>query len=320
MSRGPCQRCESPLEDADLRCALCGLPTPAARDQAVLEEAAKILRCNGCGAAVEYDPKVQAPKCSFCASVMEVEIPEDPVEQAEAFVRFRVTPDEAKAALKRWLGSLGFFRPSDLQQSAAVDSLKPLWWVGWMFDADVLMHWAADSDAGAGRSAWAPHSGAGNLNLRRVVVPASVGLTETECQQLVSAYNVADTATAPEGAAAGTTVEQFTLQRSSARRLLSRALHNVAASHATAMIPGSTYRNLHVSVLPTGLTTQRLAFPAYVLAYRYGNKLYRAVIHGHDPKVVLADAPLSFARIFGVAFAVIAVVLAVYVVIVLANG
>jgi hypothetical protein len=296
------------------------LPTPADADQAVLETAAQILRCNGCGAAVEYDAKIQAPRCGFCASVMEIEVPEDPVEQAQRYLRFRVTPDQAKGALKNWLGTLGFFRPSDLQKRAAVDSLKPLWWVGWMFDADVHMTWAADSDAGAGRSAWAPHSGGADLQLRRVVVPASRGLTEAECQQLIGAYDVSNAAEQPEGAAAGTSVEQFTLQRSSARRLLSGALRNVAAQHATGMIPGSTYRNLHVAVLPTKLTTERLAFPAYVLAYRYGDKLYRAVIHGHDPKVVLADAPLSFARIFAVVGAVIGVVLAIYLVLVLVNA
>jgi len=35
-------------------------------------------------------------------------------------------------------------------------------------------------------------------------------------------------------------------------------------------------RKLSVAVLPRRLGSERLAFPAYVLAYRYRDKLYRA--------------------------------------------
>jgi hypothetical protein len=186
-----CQRCQSPLEPDDLRCAVCGLPTPILLAP-VLAETAEILRCNGCGAAVSYSAEAQAPRCDFCGSVMEVEVPEDPIEEASRFVNFRVDETAARAALKQWLGSLGFFRPPDLQSQSTIDALKPLWWVGWMFDATVSMCWAADSNAGSGRSQWAPHSGGGTLELRRVVVSASRGLTEPECTALVPSYNIED--------------------------------------------------------------------------------------------------------------------------------
>jgi hypothetical protein len=294
-----CQRCESPLEADDLRCAVCGLPTPVVLAP-VLEEAAQILRCHGCGAAVSYSAEAQAPRCDFCGSVMEVEVPEDPIEEASHFVNFRVPEAEAREALQRWLGSLGFFRPPDLQSQSTIAQLRPLWWVGWMFDARVVMHWAADSNAGAQRSAWAPHSGQGELELRRVVVSASRGLTEKECSALVPHYNVEDVADAPTGHVAAT-VETFAVQRSAARRLISQSLESVAAQHARPMVPGSECRNLHVSVLPTRLTSSHYAFPAWVLAYRYKGELYRAIIHGQDPRCVSANAPYSWTRILMVA-------------------
>lgn len=301
-----CTRCTSALEAEDLRCPVCSLPTPV--DLSVVnEERAAILRCHGCGAAVAYDAQVQAPRCDFCRSVMEVEVPEDPVEQAEHYLPFAVPPQQAQDALLGWLGGLGFFRPSDLQQQAAIDSLKPLWWVGWMFEAEVEMNWAADSNAGAGRSAWAPHSGSKSLSLRRVVVPASAGLSDEECQQLVPHYDVSATLPQPSGAD-GAQVEQFTLQRSAARNIVARALHHVATQHAVPLIPGSKYRNLKVSVLPTSLRTTRFAFPAYVLAYRYRETLYRAIVHGQDPSVVIGRAPWSWAKIVGLTGAIVAVI------------
>jgi hypothetical protein len=310
MTAMPCRRCESPLESSDLRCAICGLPAVAGEPGG--EEAVEqVLRCNGCGAAVAYRAEVQAPRCDFCGEVMELETPDDPVEQAEAFVRFRVTPDQARAALEAWLGSRGFFRPSDLRAKAKLHELKPLWWAGWMFDADVLMSWAADSDADARRSSWAPHAGQGRVSMRRTVVPASRGLELDECVALLPFYDVSDATPEPEQAFREATVEQFVLQRSSARKLLREALRDAAAAHAVSQIPGRAHRNLKIEVLPTRLDTRHMAFPAYVLAYRYQEKLYRAIVHGQAPDCVVGDAPWAVGRIVAVILGVIGVIVLV---------
>lgn len=297
MNERVCTRCQSPLEVEDLRCAVCALPTPVLEeDERPDDVLAQILRCHGCGAGVRYNAEVQAPRCDFCRAVMEVETPEDPVEQAEFYLDFTVADAQARAALKRWLGSMGFFRPSDLQARAAVDGLKPLWWVGWMFEAEATVCWAADSNAGSGRSAWAPHSGQFAMDVDNVVVPASVGLKADECRALVGSYDLGKNSAQPRGHE-GATVEQFTVQRSAARRIISRTLEGVARDRATPHIPGNRVRKLSVSVLPSRLDTRHVAFPAFVLAYRYGGRLYRAVVHGQDPSCVIGEAPLSWAKI-----------------------
>lgn len=316
MTAAPCRRCESPLASSDLRCAICGLPS-VEPDEPSDGEVAQVLRCNGCGAAVAWRAEVQAPRCDFCGAVMEVETPEDPIEQAEAFVRFRVTADQARAALSEWLGSRGFFRPSDLRVEAKIRELRPLWWAGWTFDADVLLSWAADSNAGARRSGWAPHAGQARVEMRCVVVPASRGLEVDECEALVPFYDVSDATPRPEPGWEDATVEQFVLQRSSARQLLVQALRGVAADHAVDRIPGSKHRNLKVEVLPTRLDTRHLAFPAYVLAYRYRDRVYRAIVHGQNPEVVIGTAPWAVGRIVGVVLGVLALVA---VVVALATG
>jgi hypothetical protein len=293
-----CVRCSSPLEAGDLRCAICGLPTPGVASGGPEAAIASVLRCHGCGAAVAYDAAVQAPKCGFCGSVMEVETPEDPIEESELHVRVRVDGEQAREALRAWLGSLGWFRPNDLQSQSAVDSLQALWWVGWVLDADVQATWAADSDAGARRSAWAPHAGEMSLALRNVVVPASRGLTEKECAALVPGYDIADAVREPDLERA--TLERFAVQRSAARRVIAQGLAATAAAHCRGEVPGSRVRNLNVAVLPKRLGTRRYAFPAYVLAYRYRGELYRAIVHGQDPSIVVGTAPYSWGKIAAV--------------------
>jgi hypothetical protein len=48
------------------------------------------------------------------------------------------------------------------------------------------------------------------------------------------------------------------------------------------------------------LETRRLSFPAWVLAYRYRERLYRVVISGQDAAVIQGQTPISYGRIAGV--------------------
>ena len=297
----PCSRCGSPLEPEDLRCAICGLPTPG--DQQVPAHAmAQILRCEECGAAVSFTIEAGAPRCAFCRAVMRIEVPADPVEQAEGYLPFVVSPAAAEQALRGWLGTLGFFRPSDLQRSASVAGLQPLWWVGWSFDAEALVSWAADSNAGAHRSAWAPHAGQQPLNLQRILVSASRGLSTTESTALAPYFDAESAQPAPHGPPSAV-IERFDVQRSAARHTIVQAIEALAAARASRWIPGSRYRKLHVAVLLRALATRRLALPSYVLCYRYRNKAFRAVVHGQRADCVIGRAPYSVAKIVATAVA-----------------
>jgi hypothetical protein len=269
---------------------------------------ATIVRCDGCGAAVEYDATVQAPRCAFCGSVTHLETIEDPLEQAEAIVPFSVTPRQAQQALKAWLGKRGFFAPSTLASEAALESMKPLWWPAWIFEAEAEVSWTADSDAGAGRSRWAPHAGRTPMTFRQILVPASRGLTMRECEQLTPRFDLA--AQSQGEPPPGARMERFDTQRSGARRRVAAAIESTAlAAIQRDHVPGSRFRNAHVAVLLRGLVTRRYALPTYVLAYRYGGEVYRALVHGQDPAVVLGSSPVSGWKVAAVVAVITAAVI-----------
>jgi LSD1 subclass zinc finger protein len=308
-----CSRCRTPLEAGDIRCSICGQSAP----QQVVERRhteVKILRCTGCGAAIAYDPKRQAPSCSFCDSVVKVETIEDPMEQTSGYAPFTVKPEQAHAALKNWLGSFGWFRPSDLRSASRLQELRPLWWVAWVFDADSMISWTADSNQDARRSSWAPHSGQTQVNFRNILASASRGLSIGEVQGISPGLDLGTVRPKPEGAD-DATLEQFDVQRSQARRQVVDALHYMAAQHVQQHnIPGSRFRKVNVSVVVQGLVTRRLSLPAYVLAYRYKQQLYRVVICGQDANRVIGTAPYSMAKIvltIAAAFAAVLFVVAI---------
>lgn len=305
-----CERCESPLETGDLRCSICGQASPADRPHAE-KLTVQILRCKGCGAATAYDIEHQAPSCTFCDSVVEVETVEDPMEQSQGYLPFTTGQDEARKAMRHWLSSLGWFRPSDLTTSARLEQLKPLWWVGWVFDAESQVSWAADSNAGSRRSAWAPHSGQVNMTFDDILVSASRGLSDAEVSAICPGCDLSTIRDEPEGAQ-NATIEQFDLQRSQARQQIISAIQTIAAQRVEQNeIPGSRFRKTSVSVVLRKLITRRISLPAWVLAYRYKGRLYRMVICGQDASYLTGTAPYSVTKIIIVAMCVAAAVLAV---------
>src|SRR5262249_13091954 len=121
----PCERCHSPLELGDLRCAVCALPIELAVADAGKPHA-QVLRCRECGAAVAFSPHVQAPHWGFGRSRRAIEQPVDPLEEADRMLPFAVDRDSAERALRGWLAKRGYFAPAALASEAVFDSLVPL--------------------------------------------------------------------------------------------------------------------------------------------------------------------------------------------------
>ena len=305
-----CERCSSAIESDDLRCPVCNLSCPAAKREDRPGAEVEILRCSGCGAAMTYEVRRRAAACAFCGSVLEAEHPEDPLEEARLFLPFTVDRMGADAAFRAWLGSLGWFRPGDLKSDARLETIQPLRWIGWVFDARAVVSWAADTDIGSRRSDWAPSAGRAELVFDDVAVPASRGLTHTEAHHLLASYDLSS-ATDTDDGVVDATVERFDIPRSVARSRLIEVVEQLSRRRLrTDHIPGNRIRNLHTATVLRGLAAQRAAFPAWVLAYRYRDRLFRTVLSGQDAACLKGEAPYSAGRIAAVVAAAAAAVVA----------
>jgi len=245
---------------------------------------------------MEYRVAVQAPQCAYCGGVLKLEERVDPVEQIERNLPFVVDRNQAIAVYRRWIALQGFFRPSNLASAARLESLRALWWVGWLVDAEALVAWTADSNEGAIKAKWAPHAGQFQTELAELVIPATRGLSAAECARLVPTYSLTGGVDGPVEANDDVLRERFEVARSVGRARIVAAIRKLAEGRIQARIPGSRFRNIHCAVQLRGLITRRLAFPAYVLAYRYRGRVYRTVISGQDAACVIGEAPRSLAK------------------------
>ena len=303
-----CERCEAELEADDLRCPVCALLVAASASASVAVTAIKVFRCEGCAAAMSWSAEKASLACGFCGGATRLEEIKDPLEQTEAWLPFTVDANVANEALRTWQKSLSWFRPGDLATSSKVHSLKPMYWPAWLVDARADVTWAADSDAGSGQSAWAPHAGAATLAFDGLLVGASRGLTPLEMETLAQGYQPRTQAEMPS-ALASLIDESFDVQRSMARERVAAACTRVATETVKkGHIPGTTFRNIKVALVLSSLATRRLSLPAWVLAYRYGNDVYRVVVHGQDRALVMGKAPWSLWRIWVAVVGVVAAV------------
>ena len=289
-----CTRCETALEDGDLRCAICALPV-AAIEHASDAVRVYVLRCPACNAAVGFVAAARAPHCGFCGHTMELEQPIDPIERAERRVPFTVERAAAEAAMRGWLDRRGWLAPRELSREAVLESLTPIAWAAWRVNAIAQVSWTADSDAGAQRSSWAPHAGQAELGFHDIIVPASRGLSAAECRTLIPYYQLADAVAIDD--TSDDLIESFDAQRSAARAFVQDRITAAARVRVERHIPGRRFRNVRVACLIERQTTERIALPAWVLAYRYRGAAYRAIVHGQRADLVIGASPIDLGKL-----------------------
>jgi hypothetical protein len=111
-------------------------------------------------------------------------------------------------------------------------------------------------------------------------------------------------------------IESFDAQRSAARAYVQGRIEAAAKVRIERHIPGHRYRNVRVACLIERQTTERIALPAWVLAYRYRGAPYRAIVHGQRREIVFGASPIDLAKV-GWIVAMLAVVAAIAALIVL---
>lgn len=303
-----CSVCAALLDEEDLFCANCGTEAPHAPAQGAVatQAATHNFICQGCGASMSYDASAQTLRCPFCGSDGLQKQSDAKMLKPSSVVPFAVEQAQAERIMRQWLGQ-GFWRPGDLASAAAIDKITPVYVPYWVFSASTHTYWAADSSrtpAGA-RASWYPVTGDHEGHYAGVLIGASSALTPSETSALCP-FELAQGVPAEQVDLNNVVYEQFVVPRKYARPQAQALLETLELQACQKYVPGNA-RNLRVNVKMSGLTSEPVLLPVYIMAYRYKDQVFRFLINGQTGRAT-GQAPFSYrklAAVLGIAAAVI---------------
>jgi hypothetical protein len=263
---------------------------------------------------MSYDASAQALRCPFCGSTDLTSTPDAKAIAPTGVVPFRITREQAAAAMRNWLGQ-GYWRPGDLSEQALVVKMTPVYVPYWVFDAQTHTFWTADTDQtppGA-RSQWYPVSGQRDGQQGGLLIGASAALTPQETSDL-RPFDLSAAVSPDEVDLNNAIYEQFSVPRKYARPQARRALESLELRDAVPDVPGGS-RNLKVNTRFTDLMSQPVLLPVWIMAYRYRERVFRFLVNGQTGRST-GQAPVSWQKI---SLAVVIAVLAILLFLVLAR-
>ncbi|HYO90966.1 MAG TPA: hypothetical protein VEQ40_04990, partial [Pyrinomonadaceae bacterium] len=102
------------------------------------------VQCNSCGAIVTFVPPEVARECDFCgAQIVTQPKSADPTVAPEGVLPFRVTPQQATAAVKQWI-STRWFAPNALKRFASPDAIDGVYLPFWTYDTHTTSYYTGE--------------------------------------------------------------------------------------------------------------------------------------------------------------------------------
>lgn len=312
-----CRSCGAPLEQFDRFCQCCGTPREAAAP-APAAAPQRRLRCENCSAEIAVDPGTRSVTCPFCDSNYVVDQPREATgkQPPEFVIGFAIAPPEALDRFQKWLGSNSWLRPGDLRRAELAEKLRGVYLPFWSFSMLAESRWTAS----IGEYWYRTETYTTVENGKTVTRTRTV--RETEWWNLAgrhheyhSGYLVSGSRGLPQHWAerimpfrlealkryqpyflAGWTSEEYSVERDEALPVCQQEFCRREQQAIAAFLPGDTHTSLEVATEFDDVNSDLVLLPVYILAYRYGEKVYRYVLNGQTGREA-GDKPWSWRRI-----------------------
>jgi hypothetical protein len=253
----------------------------------------RTLKCEGCGAAFALPPLQVSGKCPFCGSAHVITASTGEVIEPEAILPFQIDADAVDQRVRRWLENLKF-RPSDLDDRAAISKPRPVFLPFWAFDLGGTMNWNAQVEEGySGHETWVPRNGIYLVYHNDLLVPATRAIPKDVLDDLLDYDPKALIPFATELLSdAAAEIYQIPLAAASlvARQLALRTGQAYVHSNDLA---GETHRDFFMNSGGLIIESYKLALlPLWITSYRYKKESFLAAVNGQSGTVA-GHAPRS---------------------------
>jgi DNA-directed RNA polymerase subunit RPC12/RpoP len=292
-------------------------PTPA--DVDTIDEALNEYNCPSCGATIVADLNTTADFCAFCGNPVILKGRVSGEIKPNLIIPFSVTKVQAQNILRDFLKKKKFV-PASFFSQANLDKVTGVYHPFWELDADTdssvnvtattSSHWRSGNKEYT-KTNYFNVFRSGEIHMEDISVHA---LKDADKQLLegVLPYPIQSHQPFSMEYLSGFYAKKYDLSRKDVEGEARAKMYNYAGKILTDTITG--YDSVHIdrqSVVVTHASWDYTLLPIWVLAYRYGGKVYNFAVNGVTGKV-FGEIPLSKPKLWltagGIAAAVATVV------------
>lgn len=329
----PCSNCGADLafapETGSLRCSHCGTLneiTPSGAQvteedyshaiQSLKEDAETIermeVRCNACGANVEFPDNLTSHACPFCGNSIVAHAVSRKRLKPSGVLPFKISRQKAVDSYRAWLKSR-WFAPTKLSREAFLDgafvgAYMPFWTYDCIATTDYEGqrgddYWETQSyttmvngqnqvrTRQVRRTRWSYASGTVVDDFDDVLVPASTSLplgNQTEAEP----WGLKELVTYDDAYLAGFRCESYSVDLVEGFEGAKQRMRSTIERSICADIGGDHQRIGSMRSRYDRIMFKHILLPMWVSAYRFNRKLYRVLINGRTGELV-GDRPYS---------------------------
>lgn len=282
----------------------------------------RTLSCTNCGAQFEYDDQLHATACPFCATPVVTDTGTTRKIKPQGVLPFRLTEEQAHAAMEDWLGNL-WFAPSGLTAYARRGrKMRGVYSPFWTFDADTQSAYSGQRGdyyyetvyvtqqidgrqqrvaQQVRRTRWHHVSGQVARNFDDVLVLAAASLTRKFADGLTP-WDLSHLRSYRPDYLAGLESEAYTIPLSDGHATARAEMAGVITNDARRDIGGDEQRVDQIQTRYAAETFKHILLPVWAAAYRYNGKSFRFVVNGQSGRV-MGERPWSVWKITAAAVA-----------------
>ncbi len=282
------------------------------------------VRCDSCGAIVNFTPPETATTCDFCgAKIVAQPKTADPLVAPEGVLPFSVPPPQAVSNYKKWLSSL-WFAPSALKDMAQADKLSSIYIPYWTYDSFTQSSY--DGERGehyyetetyyengeerqrqVRKTHWYWVAGDVSRQFDDVCIPATTSLSEKYLNKL-EPWDLHELKPYEPAYLSGHKAQTYQIALDQGFEKFKKIAEGIIYSDARNAIGGDEQRVNNVSTDYQNITFKHLLLPIYAGAYRFNSKVFQIVVNGRTGEVQ-GERPYSWLKIGCLTVAIIGFIL-----------
>jgi LSD1 subclass zinc finger protein len=289
----------------------------ANHSESLAEQEIKTIRCEGCGAHVNFEPNIVSDRCPFCGSILVVKHCESEKQiQPGSLLPFSIDSKQAFSEFSKWIKKL-WFAPNELKRFAIQpETLKGIYVPYWTYDSKTFTTYTGQrgdnyttteryTTTENGKTVtrtrtvtkirWTSASGSFDRFFDDVLVLASKSLPRKYADKL-EPWDTKNLTPFNPKFLSGFRTETYQVDHRDGFGIAQKQIDSAIRVETMQRIGGDHQRIFTLKSRYNDITFKHILLPVWISAFRYNKKVYRFLVNGRTGEVQ-GERPYSAGKI-----------------------